>query len=880
MNEKLHWYRMTVDAAVQKLKSNASCGLSRKEARSRCRAFGANTLFDGRECGFFCLCKPILTDPAILLMLFVCVLSFCFSETASALATAVCLFCGVGFALRLLWLEKKTAERIAKYRIPNVYAIRDGKVLLLSARAVTVGDVLLLRRGDIVPCDCRLLTSSGLRVLTLLPDENGKPKYEHQTKNADAVYSHDAPIPQAPENMLFGGAEILDGEARAIAVAIGKDAFLGGFSDFEIPAERNFRADADKRSRLFSYLRIYGFLMFVLMIPFTVVGILTAPEGYGVWNVFQTFCALSAVASPAFLTTLFRASDTGLQRRYLSRKNSSDRAVIKNVSSMESLSDVTDVIALGHAGFSDEILHLHRVATGAGESDLQSDEPNAELTSICEAFLLLNMAKKMQSFSTLRRELVSVSTFDCDAMDVRLLSPPVLVASTDTETVLDVRMRDGDFQLRFSERGNSVEDCTTCRINGKLRPLGENMRRALIRFAEEERHSGNQIQILSRREESTAVWTLLGIVVLREEVQKVLPSVLEELRQCGVAVTFFVPTETESECAFLSSAGFSDTVLTVSECREKNAHPATFYGKYRVFAGFSQKEILEIIAILKKNGRRVAVLGEVTEDIRLLQNASVALAFDDMIYETAPKSNAVRRRADVLIPKAAEMRGGLFLLLRLITDCRARELRDRAVLHFLYRSALFRLVAVCFAALLGLGGMSGAQILFSVFLVEMLGVALIDTASLPQNRLRKIYVSDATQIAKIFCNRKNWLPPILSALLSVIYAACLRAFDLITPDQAVAFLFCAFILLQIALLWSTLTESRFYAFSKRMIAWTAIILSSVAVLSVLSCFLPSIHRATSLGAWNLISVCSLPLSAVVFLLVRHIISMIFKRTAK
>ena len=816
MNEKLHWYRVSVDTAVQKLQSNASCGLSRKEARSRCRSFGANTLFDGRETGFLSLCKPILTDPALLLMLFVCILSFCFSEVASALATAVCLFGGVGFALRFLWMEKKTAERIAKYRIPNVYAIRDGKVLLLSARAVTVGDVLLLRRGDIVPCDCRLISSSGLRVLTLIPDENGKPKYEHQIKNADAVYPQDVPVPQSPENMLLGGAEILEGEARAIAVAVGKDAFLSGFSDFEIPAERTVCANGNKQSQLFSYLRIYGFLMFVLMIPFTVLGILTAPDGYGVWNVFQTFCALSAVASPAFLTLLFRTSDTGLQRRYLSQKNKTDCAVIKNSSSMESLASITDVIALGHAGFSDETPHLHRVVTGAGEYDLQSADPNAELTAICEAFLLLDMAKKSPSLSTVRRELASVNVFDSDAMDVRLLSSPVLVASTETETVLDIRMRDGDFQLRFSEHGNSVEDCTTCRINGKIRPLGDTMRRALIHFAEEEKRSGNQIQILLRREGGAAAWTLLGIVVLREQVQKVLPSVLEELRQCGVAVTFFVPTETESERAFLSSAGFSDLVLTASECREKNVHPATFYGKYRVFAGFSQKEILEIIAVLKKNGRRVAVLGERTEDLRLLQNASVALAFDDMTHEAAPKSNAVRRRADVLIPKATEMRGGLFLLLRLIADCRARELRNRAVLRFLYQSSLFRVVAVCFAVLLGLGGMSGIQILFSGFWVETLGVFLIYTASLPQNRLRKSRTNDTNEILKLLCNRKNWLSPFLSATISVIYAACLRGFTLITVDQAVSFLFCSFILLQIALLWATLAESRFYAFSKRM----------------------------------------------------------------
>lgn len=890
MNEpNKKWHCLSADAVVQELHSNASCGLSRKEARSRYRSFGSNTLFDGRGQSFWATCRPIVTDPSLLLLLFVCVLSVCFSQIASGLATALCLFGGLGLAFRLLRIEKKVLATVSKYRVPTVHLIRDGRTLLLSARAITVGDILLLRCGDVVPCDCRLIESADLCVLTLTPDENGKAKYAHQKKDAAAVCPRDGRTGQEPENMLFGGSELLTGEARAIAVAIGREAFLGGFSNFEIPAERNTRTSGHTPEDIAAYLRVYGLMLFVLMIPLTLLGILISPAEHAIWYVLQAVCALAATASPAFLLLHFQASVTHLKSRYLSEKNLADRAVIKSDSAIEGLSAVTDVIVLGHTGISDERLHLYRWASGLGEHDLQHPDSSAALTPLCEAFYLLEQAQAAHShalgqtlttpdFSTLRQELELASAFDRGAVEVRLLSTLPISPCDGCETALEVRMRDGDFQLFFSEDIACLSKCALYEINGKTRPLDYVSRKRLTDFVNSAHEEGSHIRIVLRR--TRGEWSLLGIVALREQIQAVLPSVLEELRQCGVAVSFFVPDETPDERKFLSSAELSQPLMVASERPDPNAHLTTFYGKYRVFAGFSQNEIAELIAILKRHGRRVAVLGERTEDLRHLQNATVALASDRLAVDRPAESVAVRRRADVLIPPADRLRGGLFLLLRLISDCRALEMRTRAVFQFLYGSALLRLIISALSVCVGLRGLYGAQILFSGFLLDSLGVLLLHAASIPQNRLRRVVPQDQKSMEGILRERNNWIPHLCAAGAAVIYAAILFYCNILSQDHCVSFLFGSLILLQLVHLFSVALEKHLFASLGQCAALTGTVLFSVLAASVLAFLLDPIHRAVGLGAWNTLTFCSLPLSILVFLLVRYLLSVFLKRTAK
>ncbi len=154
MNGKnARWHQMTAEAVCQQLHTDAACGLSRKAARSRFKKFGANTLFDRRE-GEKDNKNPsfgMLTDAVFLIMLLGVLLALLFMPFFFSLFLLAVFLCCIGILLRISYNNFHMNSLLFQYRIPTATVIRDRQQLCVSARRVVVGDVLVLKAGDIVP---------------------------------------------------------------------------------------------------------------------------------------------------------------------------------------------------------------------------------------------------------------------------------------------------------------------------------------------------------------------------------------------------------------------------------------------------------------------------------------------------------------------------------------------------------------------------------------------------------------------------------------------------------------------------------------------------------------------------------------------------------
>ena len=305
MNENgSRWHQATPQSLCQHLHTNAACGLSRKAARSRLKKQGRNPLFDDTMQKKKSPIKSLLFEPATLLMLFSALLAVVFLSPFQVVWTVVVLLLLVAALLRIFYKSEELLRVTAQYRTPTVRVLRDGRILTVSAARVVVGDILLLHTGDIVPGDCRLLNAQQLRVLTLQPNEKGNPIYKEYAKNADVTYPYgthvDAPL---AENMLYGGSEILCGEAKAVLVATGEHSYLGAMHSFTLPAEiKEKNGETPMQRILRPYLRLWGFFSLILLGVLMVIGLISKPTGGDLTEYFFTLCIFIAAASPAALS--------------------------------------------------------------------------------------------------------------------------------------------------------------------------------------------------------------------------------------------------------------------------------------------------------------------------------------------------------------------------------------------------------------------------------------------------------------------------------------------------------------------------------------------------------------------------------------------------
>ncbi|MBQ8310580.1 MAG: cation-transporting P-type ATPase [Clostridia bacterium] len=900
MNERnAKWHQMTAEAVVGQLHTNAACGLSRKAARSRFKKQGANTLFDTKKRSDTLKTHSPLRDSSFLLMLGAILLSAFFLSPSSFFSIVIVLLICTSAVAFLLQRVYRNENHISKYRIPMVNVVREGKMIRISARRVVRGDLLILRKGDIVPCDCRLLSALNLRVLTLMPDDNGHPMYRLLAKKADTLYPYaTGEVSPNFENMIYGASEILDGEARAIAVETGAFTFIGAMESMNIPDEVGRSAHVkDILSDLKPFLRLYGFLMLVLLIVLTVVGMLLSPKSIGTIDIFLPLCILCGASSPSILMLYFRLVESYGRVDCMHQFPTENCAVIKSANASDRLSGITDLVIVGHRASSDGVSHFHAAMIGRGVLHPDSAAAQPLLQPLGEAFWLLHdslnrlLSEEFQYAypdSVFLSELISVSAYDEEAMRIRLLRTAFHKENEQDGYSVDVQMKDREFRLLFTENMRRTDRCVVYEDGGKMCAISPQLRSELATFCKD-MHAESARTVAVIRQSRDGTLSLIGIVAQREQMQAVLPSVAEELTQCGVRLYFFLKA---NESPYASAAKLSGERVVASDADFRIR--GRMLEHCRIFIGYPEEEILCTMQSMSAQGRRVAVLIGNAEDRSLLRGAPLVISCDPTSYhreemeeqvadafEEDGKENSkrcsqvIRRHADILIHRAGRFSGGLSAILQTLSNCRTVRLRMRLLLDVLFSTQLTRLLLCMLSLILGLGVQNGFQMIYSGFFVEIISLIWILSMQIPQNRLRRRLRFDEYVIKRMILKKDNWLPLTVSTCGTVLYAAILTWCGVIGVETASAYLFVSLILSQLTVVYLTVYRIGGITFRISSYIPALAILLPIGVLIPLSFLVPTI----GLGHWSLPTLLSLPVMPILYLFIRFLFSFL-KRTAK
>ena len=145
--------------------TNSETGLTTADAASRLSQFGPNTLVEEHEIRFLAILREEITEPMILLLLTIGVLygvinngNLTDSLTIIAVVTIL--------VLAEVWNEyraKKSITSLRKLASPTTTVLRDGKPVEVQTLSVVPGDLLILKPGERVPADARLIEAVRIR---------------------------------------------------------------------------------------------------------------------------------------------------------------------------------------------------------------------------------------------------------------------------------------------------------------------------------------------------------------------------------------------------------------------------------------------------------------------------------------------------------------------------------------------------------------------------------------------------------------------------------------------------------------------------------------------------------------------------------------------
>jgi len=159
----IDWYTLPSEEAFSRLGSGVS-GLTDEEAARRLEEYGPNELQAAGHISPWTIFLGQFKNVLIIILLIATLLSAFLGHAVEAVAIAVIVL----FAVVLGFIQEYRAERaiesLRKMAAPTATVLRGGREVEAPARELVPGDVVILRAGDRVPADARLIEAVNLQI--------------------------------------------------------------------------------------------------------------------------------------------------------------------------------------------------------------------------------------------------------------------------------------------------------------------------------------------------------------------------------------------------------------------------------------------------------------------------------------------------------------------------------------------------------------------------------------------------------------------------------------------------------------------------------------------------------------------------------------------
>jgi len=219
-----NYYSLNVKEVLESLKTSEK-GLTEKEARKRLEKYGANEIEKRKSITPLKIFVRQFTSFIIIILLAAILISLLIGEKLDAVVISIIVILNGIFGFVQEYKAEKAIEALRKLTALKAKIIRAGKEIEIDSRELVPGDIILLETGSKVPADARLLQIAVLQV-----DEASLTGESVPSKKTTGPIKEETSVTDQ-ENMVFMGAIVTKGHARAVVTSIGMDTEIGKIAE-------------------------------------------------------------------------------------------------------------------------------------------------------------------------------------------------------------------------------------------------------------------------------------------------------------------------------------------------------------------------------------------------------------------------------------------------------------------------------------------------------------------------------------------------------------------------------------------------------------------------------------------------------------------------
>ncbi|TCS39401.1 Mg2+-importing ATPase [Paucimonas lemoignei] len=214
------WWRYPIEENMAAVEASSE-GLTPSQVQERLACYGKNSFRDVPPPHILLQFLHRFNNPLVLLLLFAGAISAATGNDISAAIIATMVLLSVLLDFIQEYRAGKTAEMLKQSVALRASVLRGGKLQEVDAQTIVPGDIVLLRAGQLVPADGRVLTAQDFFVQQAAITGEAYPveKNSHSIPATDEL--------QAAENAVFMGSSVVSGQATVFICATGSRTAIG-----------------------------------------------------------------------------------------------------------------------------------------------------------------------------------------------------------------------------------------------------------------------------------------------------------------------------------------------------------------------------------------------------------------------------------------------------------------------------------------------------------------------------------------------------------------------------------------------------------------------------------------------------------------------------
>ena len=521
--------------------------------------------------------------------------------------------------------SNKAAEKLREIVETTTTVIRDNKEINIPVKNVTLGDIVLLSAGSIIPADLRIIESKDLYVgqasLTGESDNIKKTvELENKKEELDSISDFD--------NICFMGTNVVSGSAKGVVIKVGDSTYFGKIANTVTSGKEKtaFQKGIESISKLLIRIMIF-------MIPIV---FLINVEKHDIILAFTFAVAIAICITPLLLPVILSSSlSKGAVR--MSKK----KTIVKKLDSIQNFGAMNIFCTDKTGTLTEDKIVLEKYLNVNGEEDF-----NILKYAFLNAYLQTGLKSNIDEAVVAKAKTIGIENsvekykkideipFDfsrrCLSVAVEIDNKDELITKGAVEEILNI--------------------CTTFEYKGQTEKLTnekiENMRKICKNLNEEgfrvvaicKKIITNNKKDFNSTDEKDM--TLLGFIGFLDPPKESAKEAIEGLNNAGIRVMVLTGDNVEVTRCVCNKAGINSKEIITGNKIDTLSDVALsrLLKRNNIFAKLSPIQKARIVRVLKQNGNVVGYMGDGINDSPALTNSDVGISVDtavDIAKETA-----------------------------------------------------------------------------------------------------------------------------------------------------------------------------------------------------------------------------------------------------